>query len=70
MMQKQYAYILVTKNIKLQPGAMPLLRLVVVTCFPPQWLRFDRKSGLVEFVVDVLTLGQVFCEYFSFSCQF
>jgi hypothetical protein len=31
---------------------------------------FEPSSGHVEFVVDKVTLGQVFSEYFSFVCQF
>jgi hypothetical protein len=30
---------------------------------------FDPGSGQVGFVVDKVTLGQVFSEYFGFSCQ-
>jgi hypothetical protein len=31
---------------------------------------FKLRSGYVGFVVDKVTLGQVFSEYFGFSCQF
>jgi hypothetical protein len=45
-----------------------LSRLVVG--FPLSWPGFDRIPGLVEFVVDKVTPGQVFSEYFGFPCQF
>jgi hypothetical protein len=32
--------------------------------------RFNPTSGHLEFVVDRVTLGQVFPGYFSFPCQF
>jgi hypothetical protein len=31
---------------------------------------FDPRSGYVRFVVDKVELGQSFCEYFGFPCQF
>jgi hypothetical protein len=35
-----------------------------------RWLlRFDPRSGHVGFVVDKVAVGQVFSEYFGFSCQ-
>jgi hypothetical protein len=38
--------------------------------FPPRRSEFEPGSGLVGFVVDKVTLGQVFFEYFGFPCQF
>jgi hypothetical protein len=32
--------------------------------------RFESRSGHVGFVVDKVALGQIFSEYFGFSCQF
>jgi hypothetical protein len=37
--------------------------------FPRRRLGFEPGSGYVGFVVDQAPLGQVFLEYFSFSCQ-
>jgi hypothetical protein len=37
--------------------------------FPPRRPGFDPGSGQVVFVVDKVALGQVFSEYFGFSCQ-
>jgi hypothetical protein len=31
---------------------------------------FDPTSGNVRSVVDTVALGQLFCEYCGFSCQF
>jgi hypothetical protein len=42
----------------------------LVAGFPPQRTGLDARSGHVEFVVDEVTLGQVFSEYFNFPCQF
>jgi hypothetical protein len=39
-------------------------------CFPRRRLRFEPWWGHVGFVVDKVVLGQVFSEYFGFSCQF
>jgi hypothetical protein len=38
--------------------------------FPPPWPGFDPRSGHVGFVVDKVARGQVFSDYFGFSCQF
>jgi hypothetical protein len=38
--------------------------------FPPRQPKFEPGSGHVGFVVEKVTLGQVFSEYFSFPCQF
>jgi hypothetical protein len=48
--------------------AAPLLKRLVAG-FQSRWPGFDPGSGQVEFVVDKMTLGQVFSEYFGFSCQ-
>jgi hypothetical protein len=37
--------------------------------FPQRRPGFDPGSGQVWFVVDKVTLGQVFSEYFGFPCQ-
>jgi hypothetical protein len=36
---------------------------------PPRRPGFDPRSDHVGFVVDKVTLGQVFSEYFGFPCQ-
>jgi hypothetical protein len=41
----------------------------LVAGFPPRRPGFDPRSGHVGFVVDKMALGQVFSEYFGFSCQ-
>jgi hypothetical protein len=41
---------------------MAVLRLLVAG--------FEPESGHVGFVVDKVALGQVFSEYFGFTCQF
>jgi hypothetical protein len=38
--------------------------------FPLRQFGFEARSGHVGFVVDKVTLGQVFSEYFDFPCQF
>jgi hypothetical protein len=45
--------------------AVPLLR-PLVAGFPPRRPEFEPVSGHVGFVVDKVTLGQVFSEYFGF----
>jgi hypothetical protein len=42
----------------------------LVAGFPPRRPRFHPRSGHVGFVVDKVTLGLVFPEYFGFSYQF
>jgi hypothetical protein len=42
----------------------------LVACFPPRRPGFYPKSDHVGFMVDKVTLTQVFSEYFGFSCQF
>jgi hypothetical protein len=42
----------------------------LVAGFPPWRPRFDPRSFHVGFVVDKVTLGQVFSKYFGFPCQF
>jgi hypothetical protein len=49
--------------------AVPQLRRSVPG-FPPRWPGFEPKSIHVGFVVDKVTLRQVFSEYFSSPCQF
>jgi hypothetical protein len=49
--------------------AVPQLRQLVFG-FPPWRPGFEPKSGHVGFVVDKVALGQVFCEYVGFPCQF
>jgi hypothetical protein len=41
----------------------------LVAGFPPPRPGFELESGQVGFVVDKLTVGQVFSEYFGFPCQ-
>jgi hypothetical protein len=41
-----------------------------VAGFPPRRPGFEPKSGYMGFVMDKVALGQVFCEYFDFPCQF
>jgi hypothetical protein len=48
---------------------MPQLRRLVVS-FSPRCCGFNPRYVHVGFVVDKVTLGQVFSEYFCFSCQF
>jgi hypothetical protein len=50
-------------------SAVPWLRLLVAS-FPPRRPGFDPRSGQVGFVVDNVSLGQVFSENFGFPCQF
>jgi hypothetical protein len=38
--------------------------------FPPRRSAFESRSGHVGFVVDKVSLGQVFSECFGFPCQF
>jgi hypothetical protein len=38
--------------------------------FPPRRPGVEPRPGHVGFVVDKVALGQVFSEYFDFSCQF
>jgi hypothetical protein len=40
------------------------------TVLSPRRLGFDPRSSHVGFVVDKVGQGQVFFEYFGFSCQF
>jgi hypothetical protein len=49
--------------------AVPYLRRLVAG-FPPRRPWFEPRSGHVGFVVDKVVLGQVFSQYFGFSCQF
>jgi hypothetical protein len=46
-----------------QPGQL-------VADFPPWRPGLDPRSSHVGFVVEKVTLGQVFSEYFGFGCQF
>jgi hypothetical protein len=61
-------------NIKLDlkviewEGAVPQLKRLVAG-FPPRRPGFDPRSGHVGFVVDKVTLGQVFSD-FGFPCQY
>jgi hypothetical protein len=48
--------------------AAPKLRRLVAG-FPPRWPGFAPGSGQVGFVVDRVSLGQVFSDYFGISCQ-
>jgi hypothetical protein len=50
----------------------PCLRLhcQITHFYPPRRPGFVPRSGHVGFVVDSVTLGQVFSEYFCFPCQF
>jgi hypothetical protein len=48
--------------------AAPQLKRLVAG-FPPRWSGFVPESGQVGFVVHKVALGQVFSEYFAFSCQ-
>jgi hypothetical protein len=48
---------------------LPLLR-ETVTSFPQRRPAFKPRSGHVTFVVDKVTLGQVFTEYLGFPRQF
>jgi hypothetical protein len=41
-----------------------------VASFPPWQIGVEPRSGLVGFVVDIETRGQVFSEYFSFPLPF
>jgi hypothetical protein len=41
----------------------------LVAGFPPRGPGFKTGSSHVKFVVDKLTLGQVFSKYFGFPCQ-
>jgi hypothetical protein len=43
---------------------------MLVAGFPPRRPGFEPGPGHVGFVVDKVALGQVFSEYFGFSCQF
>jgi hypothetical protein len=45
-----------------------IMRLVAVLL--PRRPGFEPRSGHVGFVVDKVTLGHVFSEYFGFPCQF
>jgi hypothetical protein len=54
-------------NISKEDG-LQLRRLV--TGFPPRRPGFDPRSGHLRFVLDKVSLGQVFSEYFGFPCQF
>jgi hypothetical protein len=42
---------------------------MLVAGFPPQRPGFDPRSGLVGFMVDKVTVGQVFSEYLGLPCQ-
>jgi hypothetical protein len=42
----------------------------VTSPLPPRRPVFAHGSGQVGFVVDKMSLGQVFSEYFGFPCQF
>jgi hypothetical protein len=42
----------------------------LATGFPPRRPGFDPSSCHVGFMVDKVTLGQVFSEWFDFLCQF
>jgi hypothetical protein len=50
-------------------GAVPYFRQLVVG-FPPRRPGFEPKSGHVGFLVNKVTLRQVFPEYFGFLYQF
>jgi hypothetical protein len=47
--------------------AAPLLKRLVIG-FPPRRPEFE-PSGQVGFLVDKVALGQIFSEYFNFTCQ-
>jgi hypothetical protein len=42
----------------------------ISTIVPPRWPAFEPSSGHAGFVVDKVTLWQVFSEYFVFPWQF
>jgi hypothetical protein len=42
----------------------------LVTAFSPLQPKFSPKLGHVGFVVDKVTLGQIYSEYFDFSWKF
>jgi hypothetical protein len=42
----------------------------VIRRLPTMAAEVEPRSGHVGFVVDRVALGQVFCEYFGFPCQF
>jgi hypothetical protein len=49
---------------------VPQLRRLVAGFPPRRRPGFDPRSDHVGFVVDKVALGQVFSEFFGFSCQF
>jgi hypothetical protein len=49
--------------------AVPQLRKLVIG-FPLWWSGFDPRSGNLRFVLDEVTLEQVFSEYLGFHCPF
>jgi hypothetical protein len=44
-------------------------RAIAQAGFPPRRPGFEPRSDRVGFAVDKVALGQVFSEYFGFSCQ-
>jgi hypothetical protein len=42
----------------------------IIAGFPPLRSGFEPRSGRVVFMVDKVTLAQVFCEYFGFPYKF
>jgi hypothetical protein len=42
----------------------------LVAGFPPRWSELELRSGHVGFLVDKVTVGQVFSGDFNFPCQF
>jgi hypothetical protein len=58
-----------TETLNYGSQAVPELRRIVAG-FPARWPWFEPRSGHVGFVVNKVTLGQVFSEYFGFTCQF
>jgi hypothetical protein len=50
--------------------SFPSNKAVLFACFQPQQPWFEPRLGCVGFVVDKVALGQVYPEYFGFSCQF
>jgi hypothetical protein len=49
---------------------LPMFLRNLLIPFLPRRPGFEPRSGHVWFVVDKVALGQVFSEYFGFSCQF
>jgi hypothetical protein len=55
------------ENVKQDEGRA--IAQAISRCFPMWVPGFEPGSGHVGFVVDKVTLGQFFCEYFGFPCQ-